>query len=158
MAKERVNSEEALLGEIEVPLELGGAAFIKPWGIKTARRMMRRIKIILTIGLGAASGNLDMADILDSSYGEILSLVSDSLGITVEELEDEDKYTLADLLAIIDAIVRVNFLERPGLLKNFNGLLVTINTLIPQEAVAKAASDAEASEKSSETPTPSPQP
>ncbi len=101
--------------------------------------------------MGAYSGNLDLEDLLGSSYDEIIAFTADCLDIEVEELEDDTKYTLADLFAVLDGIIRVNFTERPGLIKNAQSLFQTLQALVPEEAKEEPTS----SDNKNETTLPS---
>lgn len=119
------------MGEAHVQLERGGSAYVRPWGIRTGRRMMKRIRTMVTVGASAARGNLDLGLLLEASYDEIVGLVADTINVPVDDLMDDDgKYTLADFMAILEAIIRVNFVERPGLVKNLEGLFATASRLI----------------------------
>lgn len=132
MAEEHPDSEEVLLGVTVVQLELGGDVHLRPWGIRSAKRMMSRIKTIFMLAFGG--NTLDIAVLLDSSYDEIVAMVAATIDVEVDVLYDETKYTLTDLLALIDGIIKVNFTDRPGLIKNVQSLMGTLNMLLPQEA------------------------
>lgn len=138
MPENQINSEEAILGTLSVPLELGGAVELRPWGIRTGRRMMGRLKVIMQIVFGLNDGGLNLAVLLESSYGEVVAMTAASMGVEVTELEDETKYTLADLFALVDGVIKINFTERPGLLKNAQSLLGTLQEILPQGAVEEA--------------------
>jgi hypothetical protein len=132
-------SEEALLGERDVKLSNGSVIYIGPWGVRTGQRMMRRLKFLFEIYQKTRSGGgFDLGEFMFDSYDEIVDMVAGTIGVEIEELYNEDKYLLEDFIALVEAIIRVNFIERPGLRKNLESLLQlligTIDQVMPEGA------------------------
>lgn len=129
MEREESTSTEALLGEAVVTTSRGRTIYIRPWGVKTSRRIVARLRTVLRMMLVARDGGSTLPQLIDSSWDELVGITADSVGLSVEELEDDEQFLLEDLLSMIDAIIRVNFIERPGLAKNLMGLLATLDRL-----------------------------
>jgi hypothetical protein len=108
-----MSAEEVLFHGQEVALVSGERIFVNPWGVKTGRRMIRRVKVIWQVYRDAARGQLDLEQLLDSSYDELIAIVADSIGVKASDLEDEGRFLLEDVLALLAAIVEVNFTKRP---------------------------------------------
>ena len=117
-----MSAEDVLFHGKQIPIARGGYIVVNPWGIKTGRRIMVRIKTVLTMFRAATAGDLDLGAILDGSYDEAVYIVAESIGIEVSELEDPSKFLLEDLLGLLKAIIEVNFLERPQFMEKLIGL------------------------------------
>ena len=139
-----MSAEDVLFHGKEVPLVRGGYIVVNPWGIKTGRRIMVRIKTVLAMFRTASAGDLDLGAILDGSYDEAVSIVADSIGVEISELEDSSKFVLEDLLGLLKAIIEVNFLERPQFMEKLIGLF----KMMDMESTTEEAE----TEKTPETP------
>jgi len=129
------DAQEILLGSVEVRCSGGEIFSIRPWGIRTGRKMIARIKTMLLVAANAVKGGLDLGSLMASSYDEIVGIVADTVGLTTKDLEDEGRFLLEDLFSLAEAILRVNFVERPGLSKNLLRLLATSEkAFVPQGA------------------------
>jgi hypothetical protein len=148
---ETSESEEALLGERDVRLANGKVVHIGPWGIQTGKRMMRRVRFLFEVYQKTrdGGGGFDLGEFLFDSYDEIVDMVAGTIKVKTEELYDESKYLLEDLIALVESVIRVNFIERPGLRKNLESLLQlavgTLDQVMPEGA-----------EEAAESPTPTP--
>ena len=120
-------SEEALLGSIPVKLQKSGVVVhVEPWGIRTGRRVLGRIKDVMQLAR-VADGNITIDTIVDAGYDEAVQVVAESLHWDADELEE--KADLADFVALLEAVIRVNFIDRPGMAKNVMSLLGLLNKM-----------------------------
>jgi len=127
------NSTEALVGALEVPMAMSGVHFARPWGIKTARKMVTRIKVLFALyQVVKESGMSGVTALIDNSFDEVVGIVCDSYDITQEDLEDESKYLMEDLFALVEGLIRVNFIDRPGMVEKFLSLIDSMNVLVDQ--------------------------
>jgi hypothetical protein len=108
-----MSAEDVLFHGQEVRLVNGERIAVNPWGIKTGRRMVRRVKTIWRIYRDVSRGAIDLEQLLEDSYGEVVSLVADSIGLSIQDLEDESRFLFEDLVVLVTAIVEVNFTGRP---------------------------------------------
>lgn len=126
-------SEQALAGVVSVELSSGVTIDLRPWGFKTGKRMMRQIVSMLTVGsaLQAEAGESRVGLIMEKYADDLLRMISETIEVPTADLEDETKYDLADFFGLMDGIVKVNFLSRPGrrLTKNLLALFGTLDKI-----------------------------
>lgn len=147
-------SEEAVIGEAEFTTSFGEQLFLKPWGWTTAKRLVGSMRQMLTVAASAAQGgNLDIASIALSLGDEVTILLAasarDQLGgrLTPADFEDEDRFAYDDVLGLLNAVVRVNFIDRPGARKNLEALLGTVGEMFPGLLEGDASEHTELPEK-----------
>lgn len=126
---EKSESTEAVLGEVDVRTARGETFHVRPWGVKTGGRLMRRIQVVLTMAEMARKGDVDFGALLSGAWNEVLGVVADSVGVGTDDLEDDERFALEDVINLVEAIVRVNFVERPGLGKAVAALTTTFERL-----------------------------
>lgn len=126
-------TEDVLLGEQEVKVSQGRRYVIAPWGIRTGRRLMGRLNTVLRmVAVAAGEGNLQR--LLEECYDEIVGIVADTIDVPQSEFETD--FELSDLLSLVNAILDVNFLARPGgneLGKAIEGLVARMDKMMPAE-------------------------
>lgn len=139
MSDQTVDRTAVLIATTEVRTVRGEVLYLKTWGVRTGMLMLQRIKTMLLIATQAQSGSLDLNGLMASSGEELVGIVADSFRIKVAELEDEDRFLFEDFLFMLSEVVRVNFVERPGMVAKLLGLLKMAEmAFMPQEAVAPA--------------------
>ncbi len=149
-------SEQALLGVVDVELTDGRHIDLRPWGIKSGKRMLRQIVAMLTIGsaVQVEDGESRIPVIMERYADDLIKMIAETLKVSVAELEDEDKYTFGDMIGLMNGIITVNFLSRPGrrLVKNLEALFETLEKI--SSVTEEGAPASETTETETETPTP----
>jgi hypothetical protein len=125
-------AEEVMLKEIAVKLSDGETYYTRPWGIKTGRRMAGRLKAVWLLFQAAQGGNKSLGELLEASYDELVHVAADSIGVSYKKLNTDD-YLIEDLLLVLNAVARINFVERPALGKVTSELLITIEKMAMTE-------------------------
>jgi len=133
-----MSAEEVLFHGQEVRLASGERIVVNPWGVKTGRRMMRRVKTLWQIYRDTARGKLDLEQLLAESYDEVVSIVADSIGLKLADLEDERRFLLEDVVALATAVVEVNFTKRPEFVAKLVALFRAFD--VPVEGAALTSS------------------
>jgi len=105
-------SEEIMLGTKDVRLSTGDIVHLRPWGIRTSRKIVSNVKTVLAMFRVSQTGQ-GLGALVQGSYDTIINIVAASSGIAVEEL-DTDDFLLEDLLRLAAGVIEVNFRERPG--------------------------------------------
>lgn len=147
------SSVDVLFPGKDVKLASGEYLHVKPWGISMSRRMLSRIKTVIRMLTVARGGDMGLEQLIEESYDEVLGILADSLGLTSEQLLDDDRFLLEDFFALLDAVITVNFVERPQMGEKLLGLLGKLEVLVP---APKAATEEAAATEAPETPSEGP--
>ncbi len=129
-----LEAEDTLLKEIEVTLANGVKLQFRPWGVSTGKRVMKRVNLVVAMFSAVSGGNVNLVEMVAGAADECVQLVADSAKVEVSEI-DNDEVEMADLVDCLDAIVRINFLERPRLGKSLTTLMGSMNKLMSEDEV-----------------------
>jgi hypothetical protein len=150
------NTERVLahsLGQ-EVQLANGEYILVRPWGYRTGKRLMGRIGTVLKmLALARAGQTAGVGELLGESYDELIGIMADTIGMSLDEVDEQ--MLMEDILNVIGAILDVNFIQRPQLVKAIESLIARAEALMPEEP---AVEDEEMKTEEILTPTPTPPP
>jgi hypothetical protein len=148
-------AEQVLLHfERDVKLTTGETVVVRPWGVKTFTRMSRRINTVISLFLVAYQGKGEgLKELIANSYEELVGIAAESIGWDFERLYD-DKFMLEDVVKILNAVVELNFTERPELGKAITVLAEQVQKVIGQVPIDEEEMEAETSEKPSSSSSP----
>lgn len=123
------NAERVLTHEREVKLADGKRILVKPWGYATGKRLVKRLSGMAALWMYVRSGSTSLGELVADSYDEIGGIIMDSIGFSEDEM---NALLLEDVLELASAVIDLNFLQRPQLVKALEGLLERAGALVDQ--------------------------
>lgn len=128
-----MSAEEVLFHGQELTTVAGEKLVVNPWGIKTGRKMMGRIKTIMMLFRTISGGEMGLEELLETSYDELVSIAGDSVGVPHTEFMDEKRFLLEDLIAILSTVIEVNFTNRPEFVVKMTTLFGLLSKMTGRE-------------------------